>query len=798
MKKTLKSLISLLLAAVLAVSMPLQVFADTTDEKYISEIKIGVGRNASQALSALDGYEILKDGNGNYVDLNKDAGGGAGSQGNRVVYLGFKRTSLQSEAITDLAVMNMNGGYSVKDYKALMDDYISEQLLPFVDSFMAAIVEYRENYNSENENNRARAEYIHDALNKLTDDDCGGAGLGDLLLNETRYEMGDAAYNALSDAEKNQHADIVTIIAQANGRATLLLESLLLKSADSNENTWLERLVEVTYDDLADETGLSPSKARNELNLLYYDDAMKILQMWTAFKEQLDGYDEAIAKLEEAKQKDFSEQEAIIEKYDIEATTDGQTQDFAQALAEVTTYGEVYTNAYYDVLCKEYLESIEYDLTDYDLEVETLLDLFTLDYDTAYDNIECLYPIVASLSDGQRAGLELITLQDLVVLGMNDVEGYRNAEYDEFEIGSIYEGVDRGIYEEGGVALTSDALRTDALSRVVEEADGYKLGALTYAGISVAGASAIGLGVSLGFRHMANNAISAYHTELQSLKDVVKKAENRCIEIENYIDTTKDGYQARLNAVHEYNEIRAALPGQKDAVKRFEDIKYLGRLEARSALCNRIALGCTIAFVIITAITIWMTAREMRNYYKVDYSAIPHYIVDEKDITAYNANGDKIVIKNQGAYYKSVPCNRTSDAPFYDVLGEHSDLNGDVGRQWLALYAERNEAKDPILANSFKISTSDQIPLGYEYGIHMFGSTAAENLNNPLYDWNSTAPKVYVYFKLDVGAAGTAGSSFSRGTVALSGVSGLVTGALAAALIMTTAKKKKEEALCSQ
>ena len=33
-------------------------------------------------------------------------------------------------------------------------------------------------------------------------------------------------------------------------------------------------------------------------------------------------------------------------------------------------------------------------------------------------------------------------------------------------------------------------------------------------------------------------------------------------------------------------------------------------------------------------------------------------MVDEADITAYDDKGEKIVVKNQSAYYKAVTCNR--------------------------------------------------------------------------------------------------------------------------------------------
>jgi|GEM_PF-5205641 len=58
--------------------------------------------------------------------------------------------------------------------------------------------------NSSNPENKARAQYIHDALNNFTDDDRDDAPLGDLLLNETKYEMGDAASGLLFHASSKK------------------------------------------------------------------------------------------------------------------------------------------------------------------------------------------------------------------------------------------------------------------------------------------------------------------------------------------------------------------------------------------------------------------------------------------------------------------------------------------------------------------------------------------------------------------------------------------------------------------
>lgn len=76
----------------------------------------------------------------------------------------------------------------------------------------------------------------------------------------------------------------------------------------------------------------------------------------------------------------------------------------------------------------------------------------------------------------------------------------------------------------------------------------------------------------------------------------------------------------------------------------------------------------------------------------------------------------------------------------------------------------------------------------------MFGSGAAFNLNSGLYDWNKDAPGIYVYFKVDSSAAksASAGSSFTAGNLAISGVAGLGIGAVACALVSKAAGRKKK------
>ena len=138
------------------------------ETKYISEVKVGMDKTEEGAAKSLldDGFTILKDDNGNNADLNKGAGSNdAMGRGQKVVYLGYKTTNDPTFAITDLAVMNMRGGYSIKDYEALMATRLKTEVLPFIDRFIVTLDEYRANLKSPFAANKARAEYMRSMLN---------------------------------------------------------------------------------------------------------------------------------------------------------------------------------------------------------------------------------------------------------------------------------------------------------------------------------------------------------------------------------------------------------------------------------------------------------------------------------------------------------------------------------------------------------------------------------------------------------------------------------------------------------
>ena len=94
----------------------------------------------------------------------------------------------------------------------------------------------------------------------------------------------------------------------------------------------------------------------------------------------------------------------------------------------------------------------------------------------------------------------------------------------------------------------------------------------------------------------------------------------------------------------------------------------------------------------MTVASIVTTVEEAKAFYRTEYIPIPKYMVERADITATNAKGQETMIKNQTAYYKVVRCNRTAgddkiSKKNYEAMGDSNDLNGDIGREWLALYA---------------------------------------------------------------------------------------------------------------
>ena len=835
MNRMIKRIIAVWLVFVMALVVPLvnvQPVAAAEEEKsekdsgtkYISEVRIGMGETEAEAKKELeaDGFTILKDESGNLADLNVDAGSQSALKrgaNDKIVYLGYKMTDNAYDAITDLAVMNMNGGYSIEDYNILMDKQMNSQIKPFVESFIATLEEYRTNYKKSKKSlNYIRANHMRKMMNLLTDDDTDGQPMGDLLLNKTKFELGDKAYDALSDEEKKNHCDILTLLMQANGKATLSLESLLTKAADTSKDTWVDRMAKTSLDDLMEQIesenpNLSSRKdVLSELDKRYYDTAKKLLGKWNGFQSELVKAEDKAEELTDAVEENAERLEEI-EDVDLLEASEEEFDEFVEATKES---GEQIQNAQI-VTCSAYLKSVKY-------EDGTLLDFFSQkEKEVSGDTgIRKLYPIVDALSAGQIAGLEFVSLEDLVTLAMSDEKSYqnmvKNAEGEETV--SVYENVDRGIYEKGGVALTDDALRAKA-SSVDTSSNTYALGTLpkvlwcaTAGSVIASIASAVvrhaQVQAELSFTKLGDEAYEMFKSIWNNSKAIESKIKwlgNTANQLRNGDVVHGIGYVYKVNGKTVTESLGlGSVEAQKEVLNNrlteLDTNQYYVDSLGTGNVAKYVSYGFAVVTVLLTIASTVMTMLDAAAFYDTEYVPIPKYMVERADITTLNEKGEEVMVKNQTAYYKVVTCNRTegdnkTTKKNYEAMGDSNDLNGDIGTQWLALYAVKYENGAPILADSLLYQKENStVPSGYSTGIHEFGGKAATNLNNKNYLFRDEPPSIKVFFKTEkktVKEITATGSIFGVGSVAMGGGVGLVVGAILGALVMGRRKKKITE-----
>ena len=810
----LRIVTSLLLAVLIGGLLPAQVLADARPE-YISELRIGYDSDEEDAYQSLvdEGFTVMTYNTGyvnddvsgdyeNYADLNQ--GGSSKTyifrKGSAVVYLGYKTTTNKDEAITDIVAMEMNGNYSFVDYQNLLNKVKDTQLMPFIAQFSATLREYRENYRSGNAVLQAKAQYAHDTLNKLTEDD-SGMPLGDLLLNETKEEMGDAAYTALGESEQKNHADLCKILLQGNQLLIPQIKLLVAAAADTAENNWLDRLAAVTEQDLirdkAEETGATQADVMAILADEYGATAQKLGDMWEALRSRLLQYMnendiEYVSHNEEAaadedlpaggevlpdegedlpdEGEDLTDEGGAAQTASSVTEPDGYTsvadmsEEELSATLDLSAELELPENADADdaeEAIGNYVEKTQdletrlvYEaLRDKPCGSETLLDYFLRPAeDVTGENLSALYPLAAALSDGQKGALEAVSLFDLARFALSG-EGY--AYSDEvirdalggLETVSVYAGVDRTVFS-GGTALTQDALRKDPEAVLSfwgwRENDEETLRAWNY----FLAASAVGA---------ACLVYGAFYWIWGSVK---------------------------LRSFH--NEWSLADIGF--AAKAYKDIR-LGR--------SIFAIG---AFFAVGGLLIYLDTllSDLKTYYTVEFKTIPQHLINERDVYETDANGNRKLKLNAYAFYDAVECNRTQASEDWEKLKNYGDLNGDVGRQWIALYTTKNpDLGEPILASSLKTVVGNaDLPADYQEGLKLSGANSFLNLTDDHYTYNNETGGIYLYWQRAQAQTVTGGqaSAISGGTLALSAGGGFLAGGALGACVLSVIKKKKKTA----
>ncbi len=737
LKKHFRAALSLVLAMVLTFSTCANVFAATNKNTYIKDVVLSYGKTADEAKAWLteNGYEILD------YDLNEGADDTFSTA--RAVYLGYTTTDNAEEAITDMRLMNMKGGYSVQDYQMLLDEQ-KANIRTFLDDFIVAINEYRTNYAA----GQTRAVVAHDMLNVLYDDDTQQY-MGDLLLNKVKEEYTDAEWSALSEEEQAKIADMTTIIMQANADAVTTIEQTIATATDTGDTLWIDRYDSAgSYDDMLDalmeEKNLTVNEAEKQLAAEYDEDAKIIAAQFENYKAYLEKYTDSDVSFE---------------------TTEEELTAYQEAHADFDLVNWFAAGTQYELISKLENDGV------------SLYELVTSgDYDVKGADRYMLYPLVSCLTEGQRACLDFLPMYQIVALGINNdasaKEGAENFLTDEMKENlktSIYDGIDRSIFS-GDVALTNEALRLQAATgkNAVDTAWDHISGVsiALYASFALSLATTIGAWV-MNIR--MNNIYSMYSDSLfeasQSMAGVYKQVTE--IAAGGATDAETAAYNAAV--IKGGGAISAGASAQRWA----ELFRYAG-----------VAMTC-ISIVLI-GLSLWSTYNDLKDYYNAEFTPIPMHMVDENE----NESGEKVY-----TYYDAVKCNRVEAGFVTDanrLLGDYGDINGDVGRQWVALYTTKDKAAgDPIKSVPVVQYKSSDIPKDSSNALSMFGENSAQNLTNEQlgYTYDDDMGGIYMFYNVDENAF--AGSVFSDSSYILISVAAAAVIGVAAFFAGTGVQKKK-------
>ncbi|MEG1619760.1 MAG: hypothetical protein RR335_09420 [Eubacterium sp.] len=169
MKKQFKAMVAMILVITVTFAIVPQASA-ASEKQYISDMKISYDGEGRQKLVDA-GYTVVKQ------DLNEDANKGT-LKSNRQVYMGYKTTKNPKDAITDVAMMSEECGYSFSDYQEILKKQYSKYEILAVKE-MNVIKEFRQNY----KNNSPFAKSAYETLNNFKEDDSGKL-VGDFFLDE--------------------------------------------------------------------------------------------------------------------------------------------------------------------------------------------------------------------------------------------------------------------------------------------------------------------------------------------------------------------------------------------------------------------------------------------------------------------------------------------------------------------------------------------------------------------------------------------------------------------------------------
>ncbi len=730
-----KASISVFLVLAICFVSCTSVFAASSKERYISELILCSAASADEAEAKLkdQGYKLLVSDN-----LNENLSEG--------MYLGYKSTANPSEAITNISAMNMQGKYSFSDYEILMEK-MKENVSATIDGLIPMITSYRNNYKA----GAVIATEVYTILNKFYEDD-SGKKMGDYLLT----------------CDLSDTTDITKVFMQGCSSFIVDIQQLLFLAGESeSDQAWIEKMASSDPDYLLDtylKSYPTPNKAFSAIAAKYGDTADSIRSTWDNFYENLNKIKEKYFTEKDGKL-EFNESylsEKITETVNANKTeiTDDMTSDqLDEQLNNTAAEAELYDNIS-DMKLISYLDSLEYD-------GGTMLTFFMRSSDDVDD--EELYTLAYYMGTSLAAQVNNVGLQQVISRTLLDGDTASKTSFDSinktlesFETISIYDGVDRSLFE-NGVALTGATVEksvssgkswSDGLfSRIFQPSGEYKWADYFAFYVAPMFASAIFWFCS----HIVNATMD---------QAIINMMESASVELPNQAAKLVSNVSLIHNAPV-YERTSGAL-----AFMLFGK----GSL-SQGTVAFRIVQGFKVFFFVLSAVFAVLSIVYLfvtifaDDDGTVEYTSIPNHIVD----TISTENGDDYIA------YDTVKNLSGSAGDLYNFTGK----NG-----WFVLYSTKDtSAGAPITTDVKIVKGSTRAPLDHE-NMTMFGEKNAVNLTSKDYTGvNDKANGTYMYFNR--GEVSTVASAFTQGGFAISIGIGAVAGVLLGIVLQKKPKKKK-------
>lgn len=717
---TKKFIALVLVISMMLATVPVSALASSSEE-YLADLRLVYADKYEDAVSIVassmfDDYEVL-----NYNLNNKS--------GKTGTWLAYKTTDDIELAITDIAVMQMQGGYQEGNYQAMLAQSRSEYEI-MSQLYCDAIDYFVEAY----ESGDFLADCAFRQLNFFCDnDDHNGDLLGDIFVTGI------------------DPAELATIFMQGNVHAIKNIRSLIAMGCAYNDSG--EHYLEIVGS-MAAEMNDDPEVFADED---YDEDALIIAGSMITFRDMFE--------------------ELATEEADFDFS-DGNFTDKELYYAEYKAIADRFRDV-------EYLgEQTLYDFTlAYELDEEDLSSLYPLvaamnKGQTALNKLGHFYDVVRySMSEYPEEMLdEEISRQE---------ETYSVMPFD------IYSGVDRSIFV-GTFALTSEAYREDAstgsgfLSHILDDGAWVKT-ALTGAGVVIGTGLMVWAALRTKSHIAANHAISAA-ASAESAKaaaqaaldsyvfnanaEVAAKSAEALVEYgfsaSDSYGQIVDGILSKLFANTEFantvmnmgfdmkvmalnvqssqlttaeaaavklintDVIKTQIATKKAAQNALDEaVKNTAEVAGNAAGVSTGAIVLTTAMYALSAVLLVLSAYNIgvtiKNYLHPEYDDIPTALVD-------------LIVTDDGDRYIKYDV-------VFDVEDEESaaDLNAFSGERWNALYYTTSyEAGKPLLAE-FNISTDNNTPKEGYAPVHRFGEVVSYNVNR--YHRTSSAESIYLSVK---------------------------------------------------